>query len=112
MFRRKMFWALYGLCLVIFGLFFFGQYMLFWAETQFDQGSVRMLGRDMRPEQLIKFFRERLRLNGREINGLRGSGEIYRNFFWYQGNMVMIVLALAGSVLVGNDIRHRSLPFY
>ena len=30
----------------------------------------------------------------------------------FQGYMVMIVLALAGSILVGNDLRFGSLPFY
>src|SRR6185369_4800888 len=33
-------------------------------------------------------------------------------FFGFQGTMVVIVLALAGSVLVGNDYHFGSLPFY
>src|SRR5438552_4654286 len=32
-FRRKIFWVLYALALTMFLLFFFGQYMLAWAET-------------------------------------------------------------------------------
>src|SRR5262249_561289 len=43
---------------------------------------------------------------------LNGSGETYRTFMSYQGYVVMVVLALAGSVLIGNDIRFGSLPFY
>src|SRR5262249_56637539 len=43
---------------------------------------------------------------------INGSGETYRNVIWYEGFMVMIVLALAGSILVGNDFRFGSLPFY
>jgi len=106
MFRRKLFWVLYGLALIIFCLFFFGQYMLFWAETQVGQESVRVgtAGPRVDPGDLIKLFRGFLKLNG--------TGETYYNFFWYQGYMVMIVLALAGSLLIGNDIRHGSLPFY
>jgi hypothetical protein len=37
---------------------------------------------------------------------------MYHNFYWYQGYMVMAVLALAGSLLVGNDFQFGSLPFY
>src|SRR5262250_666751 len=39
-FRRKLFWALYGLGLMIFLLYFFGQYLLSWAESQGSEGSV------------------------------------------------------------------------
>ncbi|MGL4419337.1 MAG: ABC transporter permease subunit, partial [Gemmataceae bacterium] len=34
------------------------------------------------------------------------------NFIWIEGYIVMIVLALAGALLVGNDFRHNSLPYY
>jgi hypothetical protein len=103
-FRRKLFWALYALALVIFFLFFFGQYLLAWAETQVGEQTVRVAAVRIQPAQLIHFFRDLLKLNG--------SGETYRNFFWYQGYMVMILLALAGSVLVGSDFQFGSLPFY
>src|SRR5262249_22302569 len=103
-FRRKLFWALYALALVIFSLFFFGQYLLAWAETQVGEQTVRVAAVRIQPAQLIHFFRDLLKLNG--------SGETYRNFFWYQGYMVMILLALAGSVLVGSDFQFGSLPFY
>ena len=33
-FRRRLFWVLYALGLLIFLMFFFGQYLLAWAETQ------------------------------------------------------------------------------
>lgn len=104
MFRRKLFWGLYALALIIFCLFFFGQYMLFWAETQVDQSTVSVAGGRVKPTDLIRLFRGLLKLNG--------TGEMYYNFFTYQGYMVMIMLALAGSLLVGNDIRHGSMPFY
>jgi ABC-2 type transport system permease protein len=104
MFRRKLFWGLYALALFIFFLFFFGQYMLFWAESQLGQSRINVLGKSFPPELLVQKLRVALKLNG--------TGETYRNLFWYQGYMVMIVLALAGALLVGNDIRHGSLPFY
>jgi ABC-type transport system involved in multi-copper enzyme maturation permease subunit len=103
-FRRKLFWLLYGLALLVFFTFFFGQYLLAWAETQSAEQSVAVGLAQVEPARLIRIFREMLRLDG--------SGYTYRNFFWYQGYMVMIVLALAGSILVGNDFHFSSLPFY
>jgi ABC-type transport system involved in multi-copper enzyme maturation permease subunit len=104
MFRRKLFWGLYALGLMMFLLFFFGQYLLAWAEGQMSESSVPVMGMKMDPQWLVKVFRDLLKLNG--------TGETYRNFISLQGYIVMVVLALAGSVLVGNDIQHGSLPFY
>ena len=104
MFRRKIFWCLYAFALLIFLMFFFGQYMLAWAESQSGEQAVRVGLVRTRPGEMIGLLKEVLRLNG--------SGYTYRNFFWYQGYMVMIALALAGSVLVGNDFQFGSLPFY
>jgi hypothetical protein len=96
---------MYALGLFIFLLFFFGQYLLAWAETQTGEENVRVgsFGQ-ANPQQLIGILRGLLRLNG--------TGETYGIFFNYQGWIVMIVLALAGAVLVGNDLRFGSLPFY
>jgi ABC-type transport system involved in multi-copper enzyme maturation permease subunit len=105
MFRRKLFWALYGLGLMIFLLFFFGQYLLAWAETQTGESSIPILGMRESPQRIIRFLREILRLDG-------SKPDMYQNLFWYQGYIVMVILALAGSLLVGNDIQHGSLPFY
>ena len=58
----------------------------------------------IRPGDLIELLADKLKLNG--------SAETYHNYIHYQGYMVMIVLALAGSVLIGNDFRYGSLPFY
>jgi ABC-2 type transport system permease protein len=104
-FRRWMFWVIYLLGLLIFLLFFFGQYLLSWAQAQAGESSVRVggLGR-MNPSLLIRLFRDLLKLDG--------GPETYRNFFAYQGYIVMIVLALAGSILIGNDLRFGSLPYY
>src|SRR5262249_4176079 len=105
MFRRKLFWGLFALSMFIFCLFFFGQYMMYWAQAQLDDGwRVMVGGISLRPQRLIEVFRRLLKLEG--------TGETYRNFIGYQGYMAMIVLALAGALLVGNDIRHGSLSFY
>jgi ABC-type transport system involved in multi-copper enzyme maturation permease subunit len=105
LFRRWMFWIIYVLGLLIFLLFFFGQYLLSWAQTQAGEAEVQVggLGR-MNPRHLIQIFRVLLKLDG--------GAETYRTFFAYQGYIVMIVLALAGSLLIGNDLRFGSLPYY
>jgi ABC-2 type transport system permease protein len=104
-FRRRLFWGLYVLGMLIFLLFFFGQYLLAWAETQTGETDVRVgnFGR-AKPEDLIRQLRVVLKLDG--------SADTYRNFIGYQGYIVMIVLALAGAVLIGNDLRFGTLPFY
>jgi ABC-2 type transport system permease protein len=48
----------------------------------------------------------------REVLKLDGSGESYRMYFGLQGNMLIIILALAGAILIGNDMRFGSLSFY
>jgi hypothetical protein len=103
-FRRKLFWILYALALLIFLMFFFGQYLLAWAESQTAETSVSVGLVRTEPRRFIELFRNILRLDG--------QAGMYRNFFWWQGYMVMTVLALAGSILVGNDFHFGSLPFY
>jgi ABC-type transport system involved in multi-copper enzyme maturation permease subunit len=103
-FRRKLFWGLYAFALLTFLVFFFGQYLLAWAETQLGEQNVSVFGARVGPDQLIAILRDAMKLNG--------SAETYRNFFWYQGYMVMVLLAMAGAILVGNDFHHGSLPFY
>ncbi|HWG44216.1 MAG TPA: ABC transporter permease subunit [Gemmataceae bacterium] len=103
-FRRWLFWIIYVLGLLIFLLFFFGQYMLSWAQTQAGESVVPVGQFRMNPRTLIQLFRGLLKLDG--------GAETYRNFFAYQGHIVMIVLALAGSILIGNDLRFGSLPYY
>src|SRR5579884_1548380 len=105
LFRKWMFWVIYVLGLLIFLLFFFGQYLLSWAQTQAGETEVQLGGWGRtNPRQLIQLFRGLLKLDG--------GAQTYHNFFSYQGYIVMIVLALAGSILIGNDLRFGSLPFY
>ena len=105
LFRKWMFWIIYVLGLLIFLLFFFGQYLLSWAQTQVGETEVQMGGWGrINPSHLIQLFRVLLKLDG--------GSQTYYNFFAYQSHIVMIVLALAGSILIGNDLRFGSLPFY
>jgi hypothetical protein len=102
--RRKLFWVLYAFGLTVFFMFFFGQYLLAWAQTQAAETTVTVGLVRTDPAQLIGLLRDVLKLNGRP--------EMYRVFIGWQASMVVIVLALAGSVLVGNDFHFGSLPFY
>lgn len=103
-FRRKLFWVVYSFGLLMFLMFFFGQYMLSWAEGQAGEQTIKVAGVATRPEFWIHTFRKQMKING--------TGEMYRNFIGFQGYMVMIVLAMAGSILVGNDFQFRSMSFY
>jgi ABC-type transport system involved in multi-copper enzyme maturation permease subunit len=100
--RRKLFWVLYAVGLFVFLMFFFGQFLLDWAETQIP--STLVIGR-LRPGDLIARIR-------RVLKALSGSHETYKYFFSYQGTALVVMLTLAGSVLVGNDFVFGSLPFY
>jgi len=97
--RRRLFWVLYGLGMLIFLLFFFGQYLA--AFTQLLAPENPQPGQTNLRELIHKF-----------VKFLDGSAETYRTLIYYQGYIVMIVLALAGSVLIGNDLRFGSLPYY
>jgi hypothetical protein len=98
MFRRWLFWGLYALGMMVFLLFFFGQYLAAFSDT-LDIGGERGSGGLRR--MIHKF-----------LSFLDGSGETYQTFIGYQGYIVMIVLTLAGSILLGNDLRFGSLPYY
>jgi hypothetical protein len=104
MFRRKLFWALYAFALLTFLMFFFGQYLLAWAEAQSGEQSVRVLGIRQSPGALIEQLRVKLHMDGSAAN--------YRAYFSYQAVSVMVALALAGSLVVGNDFQFGSLAFY
>ncbi len=105
--RRKLFWGLYGCGVMVFLFFFFGQYLLRYLSSQLGEQSIFLSHSpriEVEPARLLLLFQDTLKING--------SGGTYRNVIWYEGFLVMIVLALAGAVLVGNDFRFGSLPFY
>ena len=83
--------------------FFYAQYLVVWITNQLATETVRFAGIPVTIGNLTKFL-ERLNLNG--------TAHTFGNFVWFQGFVLVIVLALAGSVLVGNDFFHGSLPFY
>src|SRR5271167_946294 len=90
MFRFWPFWVIYSLGMMIFLFFFFGQYFLAWADTQVGESTVQLGGFGRAdPHDLFRFLRQQLKLTG--------NGETYRNFFWYQSYIILIILALAGS---------------
>jgi ABC-type transport system involved in multi-copper enzyme maturation permease subunit len=99
-FRRKLFWVLYVLGLFFFLLFFFGQYLLALIPTQTGESR----GFEAMMLRALPQLRRMLKLDG--------TGQMYASYFNLQGNMVMIILALAGAILIGNDVRFGSLPFY
>ena len=101
--RRKVFWVLYALALMIFFFFFYGQYLVVWIQLQTASQTVNFGQMPVKLSELTKFL-DKLNLNG--------SPHTFGNFIWFEGYITMIVLALAGAVLVGNDFHHGSLPFY
>jgi len=104
--RRKLFWIVYALSLTLFLMFFFGQYLLAWAESQSAEQSINIPGfrNPQKTTEVIDYLKNKVKLNG--------SPETYQRFINLQAKMVMIVLAMAGSILVGNDFRFGTLPFY
>jgi ABC-2 type transport system permease protein len=101
--RRKLFWALYAIAGLVFFFFFYGQYIIVWIQMQTASQSVQIMGGRMSMGEIVKFL-DQLQLNG--------SGFTFSSYIWFQGYVGMIILALAGSILVGNDFHHGSLPFY
>jgi ABC-2 type transport system permease protein len=83
---------------MVFLLFFFGQYLVAFSD------NVTMLG-DTRPGGLREMIYKGLTF-------LNGSGETYLTFIRYQSYILMVILALAGTVVLGNDLRFGSLPYY
>ncbi|MBI3411528.1 MAG: ABC transporter permease subunit [Planctomycetes bacterium] len=103
--RRRLFWLLYAASLFLFLMFFFGGYLLDWAVTQVSQAPIKVGNVTLDTERLVRSMRQTLQV-------LSGNQDTFAYFFNFQGTMVMIVLALTGAVLVGNDFTFRSLPFY
>ncbi|MCS6864079.1 MAG: hypothetical protein RMJ56_09850 [Gemmataceae bacterium] len=101
--RRRLMWGLLALALLVFFFFFYAQYLVVWIENQLATDTIRFAGVPVNAKNLTRFL-DRLALNG--------SDHTFGNFIWYQGYVLVIVLALAGSVLIGNDFFHGSLPFY
>ena len=102
--RRWMFWFLYGFGLLLFLMFFFGNFLLAWAQSRAEL-SAQQLGPMGNPERMIGAIK-------RALGILNGSQETFQYFYAYQGAIVVVTLSLVGSVLVGNDFTFKSLVFY
>lgn len=102
--RRRLMWGLFALALLVFFGFFYGQYLMVLITSRLDSEAVRFGGVQVNARNIARFLERFLQLNG--------TDHTFGNFIWYQGYILVIVLALAGSVLVGNDFAHGSLPFY
>ena len=101
LFRRKLFWVVFSCGMLMFLMFFFGQFLLEWATERIPEGPLQRAARDRFILQLL-----------RGIRILSGGQLTFRYFFAYQGTILVVMLTLVGSVLVGNDFVFGSLPFY
>ena len=102
--KRKLFWLVYGLCLLIFFLFFYLQYLAVWLPQWAAEKTALVGGVPVKLSELTRML-DKLGLDGQDPH-------LFGNFIWFEGYLTMIVLALAGAILVGNDFHHGSLPFY
>jgi ABC-2 type transport system permease protein len=105
--RRKLFWFLYAFSVLIFLFYFFGQYLMVFLENRVSEAMVRtggVFGRTIRPELFTQMLRDALHMDG--------SYDTYGDFMWTEGYIAMVILAFAGSIIIGNDFLHNSLPFY
>ena len=91
MLRRKIFWLLLGLALLNF-LFVFGTIYLKAQVASQNPGLSRFVDRI--------------------LTSVTGTGETYRDFMFAQGTVTMLLLAFAGGMLVGDDMRQGGLTFY
>lgn len=102
-FRLRIFWLLLALAALSFFFFFYAQYLLVWISQHLAGETVRIAGIPFQAANLLRFL-DRLALNG--------SAQTFANFIWFQGYILVILLAFSGSLLFGNDLVHGSLTFY
>ena len=101
--RRKLFWAVYALAGLVFFFYFYMQYLIIWMRQQGQGKTAVVAGVPVKLGEFAKFL---------DRTNMGGTAHTFANFIWFEGHVAMIVLALAGAVLVGNDFHHGSLPFY
>jgi ABC-2 type transport system permease protein len=106
-FRQKLYWVLYVLALMTFFVFFFGIYLF----SQIDTETMTPSRPGLPAQAANKFFVDIKNSIQKDLK-LSGDVETYRNFYVLQGYYVMVVLAMAGSLIIGNDYRYGSLAFY
>jgi ABC-type transport system involved in multi-copper enzyme maturation permease subunit len=102
-FRQRLFWGLFALAMLAFFFFFYAQYLMVWISQQLAHDTVRIAGFSVSVSNLLRFL-DRL--------ALQGSAHTYGNFIWFQGYIIVILLAFSGSQLFGNEIIYGSMIFY
>lgn len=105
MFRQKLFWVLYILALLNFLVFFAGIYLFSQIEENITEATNS-------PTAAMSRFWLSMKQTIQKDMKLSGDAETFRNFYFRQGYFVMVVFALAGTLLIGNDYRMGSLGFY
>src|SRR4051812_12367378 len=64
--RRKLFWWLYAFSMLVFLMFFFGSYLLSWAETQIPEQPVQFqVGQQkqqIETDRMLKSLRESIKV--------------------------------------------------
>ena len=93
--KRWSFWVFIALGLV--------NFLFFSAMIYFLAGLAAQLKGQRFGEGPLEFARNFI---------FTGTGESFRDFITSQNTVVMLLLAISGAVLVGNDFRFRSLTFY
>ena len=89
--RRKLFWLILALAAFNF-LFVFA---IIYLKAQVVEQAPRMA-----------------RFVDNILSDVTGTGETYLNFMFAQGTVTMLLLAFAGSMLIGDDMRRGGLTFY
>lgn len=89
--RRKLFWLL--LLLAIFNFLFVFATIYLKAQIASQNPG-------------LKQFVDRV------LQSVTGTGDTYREFMFAQGTVTMLLLAFAGAMLVGDDMRRGGLTFY
>ena len=89
--RRKIFWLLLAVSSLHFLLLFATIYLKAQIVSQNPQFA---------------------RFVDRILSSVTGTGETYRDFMSAQGTVTMLLLAFAGAILVGDDMRQGGLTFY
>src|SRR5262245_60448454 len=86
---RKIFWLLFAVGLLL----FFRLFVIIYIKAQLTVEN-----------PVFSRFLDRFELTG--------TGEAYQRFMFFQGAVTMLLLAFAGSMLIGSDYQQGGLVFY
>lgn len=94
--RRRIFWVF-----LLLGLL---NFLLHFARIYITSVQIRLAAEDQQVPQFLRRLAEGL--------AFEETGRSYRDFIFGQNIVLMMMLAFAGSILVGNDFRFHSVAFY